>query len=88
MNDQIAFVMRERAEGHGASEALSGLMDMIEPIKDRSWWDDVRATPSDYDADQVVHYTLEAIFRLLHRCGLWNMKTTFIAGREFVGAVG
>lgn len=81
---QIERVLYERAMGQGATEAIAGLMDMIDPLKDDIYYSDVRNTPKNYDVDAVVHYTVQAVIRLLERRKLWSMKMFVRSGEEFI----
>jgi hypothetical protein len=81
---QVERVLYERAMGQGATEAIAGLMDMIDPLKDDLYYSDVRNTPKDYNADEVVHYTLQVVIRLLERKKLWSMKMVVRYGEEFI----
>ena len=84
---QVDRVMTERANGQGATEAIAGLMDMIDPLKDEMFHKDMRNTPKDYDPDTLVHYVLQATIRLLERKRLWSMRTLVRAGEEFIQGV-
>lgn len=85
--NQIERVLRERADGQGASEAMAGLMDMVSPLKDREWYEDMRTTPDNLDADQVTHWTFDAVIRLLERKKLWTMRMVVRYGEEMIQGI-
>ena len=66
---QIMRVLDSRADGHGAVEAMSGLMSIIDPLKDRAYHEELRYLANSDDSDRLLWQTLECVIRLLHRKG-------------------
>jgi len=85
---QVMRVLDSRADGHGAVEAMSGLMSIIDPLKDRTYHDELRYLATSNDSDRLIWQTLECVIRLLHRKGLWPSSHPIIPGEEFLSGVG
>jgi len=85
---QVNRCLEERATGQGATEAIAGLMALVEPIKDESFRDDMRAFRDEDSGDRVIWGTIEAIIRLLHRSNLWPTSRHIEEGKEFLQGSG
>ena len=82
--EQVCLVVRERASGQGATEAIAGLLVMVEPMKDDAFYLELQAIPVDLEADATVWATLIAVFHLLDRLKLWTMRMVVRQGEEFI----
>src|SRR3972149_5275777 len=83
---QIELAMHERASGQGATEAIQGLLSMIDPIKDDTFKSDIATINAIEPKEiQVIFWkTITAIFRLLDRKKLWTFRLVVRAGEEFI----
>jgi hypothetical protein len=88
--EQLVLVMNSRSEGKGSVQSLSGLMAMIEPVKDESWFADLKACPSpEEDEDAAFWFLVRAVVRQLSRANLWaKVARAVVQGEEFKEALG
>src|SRR3972149_5911703 len=85
---QVMRVLDSRANGHGAVEAMSGLQTIIDPLKDRTYYEELRYLANSNDSDRLLWQTLECVIRLLYRRGLWPASHPIVPGEEFLSGVG
>lgn len=83
---QIELAMHERASGQGATEAIHGLLSMLDPIKDEDFEKDMASINAiEPKVVQVIFWkTVTAMFRLLDRKKLWTFRLVVRAGEEFI----
>ena len=68
---QVRRVLSNLDEGKDFGEPMSGLMALMEPLKDNEYYEDLRQTNPKDKAQNTFWITFTAIIKLLARKHLW-----------------
>jgi len=88
--DQVRRVLVARSSGQGAGEAMSGLLALVQPLKDKAYYERLGDVPAQTkkDPDGILWYTFEAVIELLSRKRLWTIPPRAVPeGEEFTEAL-
>lgn len=89
IHGQLQSVLNARESGRGAGQAMSGLLVLVDTLKDDKWYEDLRERPDSEDPDDRFWYVIAAVVRLLERHHLWTKKRREVEeGEEFREALG